>query len=116
MLQEFLRDRSKVQMLVQQLDPVVRAIDGIAGERVSMRVRSYTVHIKPLNPLGAHLTSLIFFLTIGRNSKYRPFFEHEVLLSCFDRLIWSAQMDVTPLEYFLIEDSPSKTAIHFFFA
>ncbi|GFY94304.1 saccharopine dehydrogenase [Actinidia rufa] len=36
--QEFLRDRSKVQNLVQLFDPVVRAVDGIAGERVSMRV------------------------------------------------------------------------------
>ncbi|RYR22380.1 hypothetical protein Ahy_B03g067664 isoform B [Arachis hypogaea] len=35
---EFLRDRSKVQMLVELFDPVVRAVDGIAGERVSMRV------------------------------------------------------------------------------
>ncbi|KAG4979332.1 hypothetical protein JHK84_032910 [Glycine max] len=36
---EFLRDRNKVQSLVQLFDPVVRAVDGIAGERVSMRVR-----------------------------------------------------------------------------
>ncbi|XP_024024524.1 uncharacterized protein LOC21389053 isoform X1 [Morus notabilis] len=35
---ESLRDRSKVQQLVQLFDPVVRAVDGIAGERVSMRV------------------------------------------------------------------------------
>ncbi|KAG6467389.1 hypothetical protein ZIOFF_074794 [Zingiber officinale] len=35
---ETLRDRSKVQQLVQIFDPMVRAIDGIAGERVSMRV------------------------------------------------------------------------------
>ncbi|KAH9789973.1 Sacchrp dh NADP domain-containing protein [Citrus sinensis] len=35
---EYLRDRSKVQQLVQLFDPVVRAFDGIAGERVSMRV------------------------------------------------------------------------------
>ncbi|XP_021279391.1 uncharacterized protein LOC110413016 [Herrania umbratica] len=35
---EFLRDRSKVQQLVQLFDPLVRAVDGIAGERVSMRV------------------------------------------------------------------------------
>eukprot|EP00268_Persea_americana_P029860 TRINITY_DN28862_c0_g1_i15.p1 TRINITY_DN28862_c0_g1~~TRINITY_DN28862_c0_g1_i15.p1 ORF type:complete len:139 (-),score=31.92 TRINITY_DN28862_c0_g1_i15:136-552(-) len=35
---EFLRDRSKVQQLVQIFDPFVRAFDGIAGERVSMRV------------------------------------------------------------------------------
>ncbi|KAK1295377.1 hypothetical protein QJS10_CPA16g01134 [Acorus calamus] len=35
---EFLRDRSKVQQLVELVDPVVRAFDGIAGERVSMRV------------------------------------------------------------------------------
>ncbi|KAK1278412.1 hypothetical protein QJS04_geneDACA003654 [Acorus gramineus] len=35
---EFLRDRSKVQELVELLDPIVRAFDGIAGERVSMRV------------------------------------------------------------------------------
>ncbi|MED6137211.1 hypothetical protein PIB30_062948 [Stylosanthes scabra] len=35
---EFLRDRSKVQRLVELFDPVVRAVDGIAGERVSMRV------------------------------------------------------------------------------
>ncbi|PPD72002.1 hypothetical protein GOBAR_DD31100 [Gossypium barbadense] len=35
---EFLRDRSKVQQLVEWFDPLVRAVDGIAGERVSMRV------------------------------------------------------------------------------
>ncbi|GJN07047.1 hypothetical protein PR202_ga24837 [Eleusine coracana subsp. coracana] len=35
---EFLRDKNKVQKLVQSVDPLVRAIDGIAGERVSMRV------------------------------------------------------------------------------
>lgn len=35
---EFLRDRSKVQQLVKLFDPAVRAVDGIAGERVSMRV------------------------------------------------------------------------------
>lgn len=35
---EFLRDRNRVRSLVQLFDPFVRAIDGIAGERVSMRV------------------------------------------------------------------------------
>ncbi|AES89507.2 putative carboxynorspermidine synthase [Medicago truncatula] len=35
---EYLRDRSKVQRLVELFDPVVRAVDGFAGERVSMRV------------------------------------------------------------------------------
>ncbi|CAN6443524.1 unnamed protein product [Victoria cruziana] len=35
---ETLRDRSKVQQLVSLFDPFVRAFDGIAGERVSMRV------------------------------------------------------------------------------
>lgn len=35
---ELLRDRSKVQQMVQMFDPVVRAVDEIAGERVSMRV------------------------------------------------------------------------------
>ncbi|KAL2941974.1 Carboxynorspermidine synthase [Bienertia sinuspersici] len=35
---EFLRDRKKVQQLVELFDPVVRAVDGISGERVSMRV------------------------------------------------------------------------------
>ncbi|KAF3974623.1 hypothetical protein CMV_002072 [Castanea mollissima] len=35
---EFLRDRSKVQELVQLFDPVVRSVDKVAGERVSMRV------------------------------------------------------------------------------
>ncbi|KAG2559951.1 uncharacterized protein LOC120643511 isoform X2 [Panicum virgatum] len=35
---EFLRDKNKVQKLVMSVDPLVRAIDGIAGERVSMRV------------------------------------------------------------------------------
>lgn len=39
--QEVLRDKNKVQKLVQLFDPLVRAIDGIAGERVSMRVRYY---------------------------------------------------------------------------
>uniref|UniRef100_K3ZN20 Saccharopine dehydrogenase NADP binding domain-containing protein n=1 Tax=Setaria italica TaxID=4555 RepID=K3ZN20_SETIT len=35
---EFLRDKVKVQNLVKSVDPLVRAIDGIVGERVSMRV------------------------------------------------------------------------------
>ncbi|CAM0146098.1 unnamed protein product [Urochloa decumbens] len=35
---EFLRDKNKVQKLVKSVDPLVRAIDGIAGECVSMRV------------------------------------------------------------------------------
>ncbi|KAF8656720.1 hypothetical protein HU200_060511 [Digitaria exilis] len=35
---EFLRDRNMVQKLVESVDPLVRAVDGIAGERVSMRV------------------------------------------------------------------------------
>ncbi|KAG8050705.1 hypothetical protein GUJ93_ZPchr0009g1372 [Zizania palustris] len=35
---EFLRDKNKVTKLVEFVDPFVRAIDGIAGERVSMRV------------------------------------------------------------------------------
>ncbi|KAK9079404.1 hypothetical protein SSX86_001075 [Deinandra increscens subsp. villosa] len=35
---EVLRDRSKVQEMVRLFDPVVRVIDGYAGERVSMRV------------------------------------------------------------------------------
>ncbi|KAG2622920.1 uncharacterized protein LOC120696663 [Panicum virgatum] len=35
---EFLRDKNKVQKLVMSVDPLVRTIDGIAGERVSMRV------------------------------------------------------------------------------
>ncbi|KAE8647375.1 hypothetical protein Csa_002882 [Cucumis sativus] len=37
-MQEYFRDRSKVQNLVQLFDPFVRAFDGLAGERVSMRV------------------------------------------------------------------------------
>nr|XP_043628149.1 uncharacterized protein LOC122599667 [Erigeron canadensis] len=35
---EVLRDRSKVQEMVRLFDPVVRVIDGYAGERVSLRV------------------------------------------------------------------------------
>ncbi|KAL0459171.1 UNVERIFIED_CONTAM: hypothetical protein Slati_0544300 [Sesamum latifolium] len=35
---ETLRDRSKVQQLVQLFDPLVRAVDEIIGEKVSMRV------------------------------------------------------------------------------
>ncbi|TVU03761.1 hypothetical protein EJB05_50699, partial [Eragrostis curvula] len=35
---EFLRNKNKVLKLVQFVDPLVRAVDGIAGERVSMRV------------------------------------------------------------------------------
>ncbi|PQQ20789.1 uncharacterized protein Pyn_10460 [Prunus yedoensis var. nudiflora] len=35
---ELLRDRSKVQQMVDLFDPVVRRVDSIAGERVSMRV------------------------------------------------------------------------------
>lgn len=37
-VQEFLKDQKKVQTLVQWSDPLVRALDGYAGERVSMRV------------------------------------------------------------------------------
>ncbi|GAB2212262.1 hypothetical protein Droror1_Dr00025614 [Drosera rotundifolia] len=36
--QEFLRDRNKVKQMVEMFDPLVRAVDRIAGERVSMRV------------------------------------------------------------------------------
>ncbi|BBH02280.1 Saccharopine dehydrogenase, partial [Prunus dulcis] len=36
--EELLRDRSKVQQMVDLFDPVVRRVDSIAGERVSMRV------------------------------------------------------------------------------
>ncbi|KAK3136081.1 hypothetical protein QOZ80_5BG0427750 [Eleusine coracana subsp. coracana] len=35
---EFLRDKNKVKKLVESVDPLVRVIDGIAGERVSIRV------------------------------------------------------------------------------
>ncbi|XP_062202958.1 uncharacterized protein LOC133905241 [Phragmites australis] len=35
---EYLRDKNKVQKLVESVDPLVRAVDGIVGERVSMRV------------------------------------------------------------------------------
>ncbi|XP_075520138.1 uncharacterized protein LOC142553634 [Primulina tabacum] len=35
---ESLRDKSKVQQLVQLFDPLVRAVDAFAGEKVSMRV------------------------------------------------------------------------------
>ncbi|KAF7064607.1 hypothetical protein CFC21_070884 [Triticum aestivum] len=35
---ELLRDKDKVGKLVKEIDPLVRAIDGIVGERVSMRV------------------------------------------------------------------------------
>lgn len=38
MFQEVLTDRSKVNEMVRLFDPVVRVIDGYAGERVSMRV------------------------------------------------------------------------------
>ncbi|ERN05140.1 hypothetical protein AMTR_s00053p00188250 [Amborella trichopoda] len=37
---EILRERSKVQQLVRVFDPIVRVFDGIAGERMSMRVSS----------------------------------------------------------------------------
>uniref|UniRef100_A0A0A9GXK3 Uncharacterized protein n=1 Tax=Arundo donax TaxID=35708 RepID=A0A0A9GXK3_ARUDO len=33
---EFLRDKNKVLKLVEAVDPLVRAVDGIAGERISM--------------------------------------------------------------------------------
>ncbi|CAI0546800.1 unnamed protein product [Linum tenue] len=36
--QEFLKDRSKVGAMVQLFDPLVRAVDGFAGERVAMRI------------------------------------------------------------------------------
>jgi len=39
-LQDVLRDRSKVQQLAELFDPLVRAVDGFAGERVSMRVNN----------------------------------------------------------------------------
>ena len=39
-LQDVLRDTSKVQQLVKLFAPLVRAVDGFAGERVSMRVNN----------------------------------------------------------------------------
>ncbi|CAI0450212.1 unnamed protein product [Linum tenue] len=36
--QEFLKDRSKVGEMVQLFDPLVRTVDGFAGERVAMRI------------------------------------------------------------------------------
>lgn len=36
-----MEDRSKVETLVRWSDPWVRALDGIAGERMSMRVSCY---------------------------------------------------------------------------
>ncbi|KAL3828216.1 hypothetical protein ACJIZ3_017018 [Penstemon smallii] len=67
---EFLRDRSKVQQLVQLFDPVVRAVDGIAGEKVSMRVRLLSQF------LLSCISSCVIVLHIDPN-----------------RLIWSRQMD-----------------------
>ncbi|KAL7227220.1 hypothetical protein ACSBR1_022144 [Camellia fascicularis] len=38
---EFLRDRIKVQNLVEQFDPVVRVVDGIAGESVGTATAAF---------------------------------------------------------------------------
>lgn len=69
MSQEYLRDRSKVQQLVQLFDPLVRVVDGFAGERVSMRVGLYElmhnallfVYFSPfLEPPMRKLTNTLF--------------------------------------------------------
>ena len=43
-----LRDKDKVGKLVKEIDPLVRAIDGIVGERVSMRVSISFISISEL--------------------------------------------------------------------
>ncbi|AAF87886.1 Hypothetical protein [Arabidopsis thaliana] len=43
---EVLRDRTKVQQMVELFDPVVRAMDGFAGERVSMRPQGIAVEAR----------------------------------------------------------------------
>ena len=51
-LQEFFRDINEFQELVRMFDPVVRAVDGIAGERVSIRVSKYKHRVILCNIVG----------------------------------------------------------------
>ncbi|XP_068660798.1 uncharacterized protein [Aristolochia californica] len=71
--EEFLRDKSKVQQLVQILDPLVRAFDGIAGERVSLRVMwCGLICIRVLSFQKEKLLPFVFYIS--------------------NRWIWSVQM------------------------
>ncbi|KAJ6905154.1 hypothetical protein NC652_023029 [Populus alba x Populus x berolinensis] len=66
---EFLKDRTKVQQLVQLFDPLVRAVDGIAGERVSMRVdlsaQMGAIHLVYLVTGNSHLLKILAFSSVG---------------------------------------------------
>ncbi|KAE9463281.1 hypothetical protein C3L33_04820, partial [Rhododendron williamsianum] len=60
---EFLRDRSKVQKLVELFDPVVRAVDEIAGERVSMRPEGIAIEAREALLKRAAEGTITVFLT-----------------------------------------------------
>lgn len=78
-LQDFLRDRNKVQQLVQLFDPFVRAFDEIAGERVSMRVRIYKQkHIR--NFAGYFFYELMLLIRV---SEWEKKGEKDELILCF---------------------------------
>lgn len=78
-LQDFLRDRNKVQQLVQIFDPFVRAFDEIAGERVSMRVRIYKQkHIR--NFAGYFFYELMLLIQV---SEWEKKGEKDELILCF---------------------------------
>lgn len=83
MLQEVLRDRTKVQQMVELFDPVVRAMDGFAGERVSMRVSEKTEFQNQFTVVISVTRCYLSFKPLGR-------------------LIWNARMDGAPLRYLVI--------------
>lgn len=85
-MQEYFRDRSKVQNLVQLFDPFVRAFDGLAGERVSMRVR--------------HKISYEVWICI----------KSFLMLAFLCRLIWNVLMGETLWVFSVIGGSPSKSS------
>ncbi|OIT33333.1 hypothetical protein A4A49_40679 [Nicotiana attenuata] len=74
---EFLRDRSKVQQLVQLFDPVVRAVDGTAGEAVSMRVHSVLMLLR-------NAKDCRILLAKSKLSKFVLSFVKQVDLECSD--------------------------------
>lgn len=63
-VQEFLKDRTKVNSLVQLSDPLVRAVDGIVGEKVSMRVPSFSTSKTGFLSLSPSTIDRMYFLYI----------------------------------------------------
>lgn len=64
MFKELLRNRNKVQEIVWLLDPIVRSLDGIVGERVALRVIYYEILFFKSSSFftNINLMSLIYLL------------------------------------------------------